>query len=71
MRRVEPTPDEHARFASDCADYKLAWRCTDCVHYNEGTARCSLEYPISELMRAESYDTPRATYVFCKHFELI
>ncbi len=71
MKKVMPTTEERCRFDSDCAQYRLAWKCTDCVHYDGTVRRCSLEYPSSELMNAPSYDTPDGTYVFCKHFELI
>lgn len=71
MRKVEPTPEERTGFAADCRDYRLAWKCCDCVHFAENTGRCSLEYPTSELMEAPSFDTVHGTFVFCKHFELI
>jgi len=71
MKKVVPTPEERVRFESDCLEYRLAWKCTDCAHYAGPARKCSLEYPTSELMNAVSYDAPNETYVFCKHFELI
>lgn len=71
MKKVEPTDAERDRFERDCLDYALAWRCVDCVHCDATRGRCSLEYPVSDLMNAASFDTPQGTYAFCKHFELI
>jgi hypothetical protein len=70
VEKVYSTPEERARFYSDCAEYNLAWKCTDCVHLVDATGRCALEYPNHDLAAATCYDTPEGTYVFCKHFEL-
>jgi hypothetical protein len=70
MKLVYATPEDDARYAKDCAQYRLAWKCCDCAHVVSGSGRCSLEYPNHELANAESFVSPSGTYVFCKHFEL-
>lgn len=71
MEKIYPSAQEHARFKTESENFSLAWKCDDCVHFLKNTGKCGLEYPNHELITAESFDTPRATYVFCKHFELI
>jgi len=70
VKPVYPTGQERDRFKDDCLAFKLAWKCDRCVHIVPTTGRCGLEYPNTELQQAESFETPRGTYVFCKHFEL-
>lgn len=70
MKPVFPTDSERDQFRRDCDDFHLAWKCDCCVHLVESSGRCGLEYPNSELQQAESFETSRGTYVFCKHFEL-
>jgi hypothetical protein len=55
-----------ARLREEAARYALRFACEDCVHFEPGSGRCSLEYPASPRREALSADVLE----LCKEFEL-
>lgn len=59
-------------FGEQVRAYNLLYDCRDCVHLNEDTRLCSMEYPNHMLYDAASVPRalmPNGDLVFCKYFE--
>jgi hypothetical protein len=62
-----------ARLREEAARYALRFACEDCVHFEPGSERCSLEYPAAprrEALRAPPARDENDELELCKEFEL-
>lgn len=59
------------RFRQEVERYHLVYRCSDCVHCDVETLRCTLGYPNEMLAKGEVRGLwDGGKFVFCKDFEL-
>lgn len=70
MRPYKVTPEAVERFKKEREEFKLIYRCTDCVHMKKVDQSCSLGYPNDTLLHAESFLAKDGRFVFCKYFEV-
>ena len=74
ISRVQPgeVVDLNRHFQKQADTFNLHYDCRHCVHLNEQTNHCSLEYPNDELWQAAEQGwalTDAGDLVFCKYFE--
>jgi hypothetical protein len=61
--------EQDERFRTERERYRLRFNCEHGTLFDDVTERCAHGYPTTEH-RLARYEDPRATIVFCKHFEL-
>jgi len=59
-----------ALFRAEAAQWRLQWRCADCVYVRPSDQRCSLKWPNAMLLPADPDVLDGANIpIFCKAFE--
>ena len=74
ISRVQPgeVAQLNRHFRQQAKAHNLRYDCRHCVHLNDQTNQCSLEYPNEELWQAADQGwalTHGGDIVFCKYFE--
>lgn len=59
-----------ARLREEAARYVFRFACEDCAHFDDGRARCSLEYPAAPRRDVLDATARDSCLELCKAFEL-